>query len=468
MESALDEHIRKAISRHQPVDNTGVAVSVVKDARLWFHQGYGHRRRGASSSSVTSSTIFGIGSITKPFTSLAWAIHTETRSASLDDPISLYDRDIVLKDQDTTAKITVRDVLAQRTGLPRHDALWYLGGYAADDLVRRLQYLDPSALTKFRGEGCYNNLMYTAAGQLLGRSVGDEWEHCVQRTILDPLEMKHTTFTIRALKDAEEYAAPYLKDTEMEPKDVSNIAPAGAINSNALDMAKWMELFLRGGVTPKGKVLLSSTALDKLFHSETPINWRGQQIHYGLGWFICTHGEHKVLQHTGATDGYSAIVVLVPAAKLGVCVLTNQHASFLPDRVAEAVLEVVLGKVGGWRKWRISKGARRDLVGLTLPPLRSLPEPPETDDPYKGTYNDPGYGDMRICNEGGHRWLNWTHNHWRLRRAPPWFLPLFYFWIAGYGRRQIVPIWIRSEPNGGKSFAMPLEPEVPKIRFYRG
>ena len=106
------------------------------------------------------------------------------------------------------------------------------------------------------------------------------------------------------------------------------------------------------------------------------------------------------------------------------------------------------------------------LVVLDRTPLPFLPAP--SDNPYEGTYNDPGYGDMLICNAGGHRWLHWTRNRWRLKRAPPWFLPFFYFWIEGYGRRQIVPIWIRGEPNGGKSFALPLEPAVSKIRFYRG
>jgi CubicO group peptidase (beta-lactamase class C family) len=467
VESDLEERLSQAILRHQPVDNTGVAVSVVKDEELWFHSGYGHRQRGGSSAPVTSSTSFGIGSISKPFTSLAWAIHTENGGPDLRRPISEYDDGIVLKDRANTKKITVHDILAQRTGLPRHDVLWYIGGYHADELVERLRHLDPGILEKFRGDGCYNNLMYTAAGRLLGRSVGGSWEDYVKREILDPLEMKDTTFTIEALKNAREYAVPCLKDTEMVPKDVSNIAAAGAINSNALDMAKWMQLFLRCGVTHKGEVLLSSGAVDKLFHRETPIEWRRQHIHYGLGWFVSTRGQYGVLHHTGSTDGYSAIVVLVPEVKLGICVLTNQHASYLPDRVAEAALEVVLGPAGGWRKWRISKKSRRGLSDWTLSWLPSLPTPPSNGDRYAGNYKDLGYGEMTICNEGGHRWLRWTDNRWRLRRALPWFLPLFYFWIEGFGQRQIVPIWIRGERNGGKSFAIRLEPEVSRIRFYR-
>jgi CubicO group peptidase (beta-lactamase class C family) len=467
VKSTLDERLRKTISRHQPVENTGVAVVVVKKGVLWFHEGYGLRQRGDSSSHVTSLTSFGIGSVTKPFTSLAWAIHAEHGGPSLDEPICRYDSHIVLGNKNKTKQITVRDILAQRTGLPRHDVLWYVGGYSADDLVERLRHLDPSALPKFRGEGCYSNLMYTAAGQLLGRNAGGGWADYVQKKILDPLGMQHTTFTIGALKGAGEYAAPWLKDTRMEPKDVSNIAPAGAINSNALDMAKWMELFLRRGKTSNGTPILSPGGVDQLFHRETPIKWGGQQIHYGLGWLISSRGEHRVVYHTGTTDGYSAIVVLVPAIRLGICVLTNQHGSYLPDRVAETALEVILGKPGGWREWRLSKDSRCDPLGLISSLLPALPELPVSDDDYEGTYSDPGYGDMRIGNAEGRRWLHWTHNRWRLRRSPPWFLPLFYFWIEGFGRRRIVPIWIRGEPNGGKSFGVPLEPAVSKIRFYR-
>jgi CubicO group peptidase (beta-lactamase class C family) len=468
MKSTLDERLRKTIQRHQPVEHTGVAVAVVKEGQLWFHEGYGLRQRGDSSSRVTSLTSFGIGSVTKPFTSLAWAIHAETARISLDEPILRRDSAIALKDRGKTRQITVRDILAHRTGLPRHDALWYLGGYSADKLVERLQYLDPSDLTEFRGKGRYNNLMYTAAGQLLGRNVAEEWADYVQRIILDPLEMNHTTFAVEALKHAQEYAAPYRKNTPMEPKDVTNIAPAGAINSNALDMAKWMQLFLRGGETRDGNPILSPEGVEELFRSETPIEFRGQQIHYGLGWFISSRGEHKVVHHTGATDGYSAIVALVPAVGMGVCVLTSQHQSCLPDRVAETALEVILGRAGGRRRWRLSKDPRRDWVGLISLAPPSPSGPPVSDDTYEGIYSDPGYGDMRISNADGKRWLHWTHNRWRLRRAPPWFLPVFCFWIEGYGRRRIVPLWIRNEPNGGKSFGIPFEATVSKIRFYRG
>jgi CubicO group peptidase (beta-lactamase class C family) len=464
----LDQILRDAIEEHEPVPDTGVAVAVIQNHNLLFSEGYGKRDREAGLD-VSAQTTFGIGSVTKPFTALAWAIHEEAGGQNINDPIVNHQPSFAVKDGSVTPQMSVRDLLSQQTGLPRHDVLWYLGGFDRPDLVRRLQYLDPDPLADYRQKGKYNNLMYTAAGWVLEESSGSPWSDFVQTHILDPLDMNDTSFTVDALKQATEYAAPYLLDTRMdEPKDVTNIAPAGAINSTVLDMAKWLELYLNGGKSSSGDVILSDQKTQKQLDPVVPMEWRGKSIHYGLGWFISEHDGHTITFHTGSTDGYSAIAVLVPDEDLGVCILTNQHSTLLPDRLAEVVVNFLLGQSATDDGWKAAMASEAEPFFSVLPPSPlAPPASPPVADTYSGRYKDDGYGEIKIERDSVGRWLSWADYRWRLWRLPPWFLPWFAFRVAGYGRKQIVPIWIRRESQGGRSFAIPFEPEVDTIRFFR-
>ena len=139
--------------------------------------------------------------------------------------------------------ITPRDLLCHRSGLPRHDLVWY----GADDLSRkdlfdRLQYLEPSK--GFREVWQYQNGMFMTAGYLVEQVSGQSWESFVQKKILDPLEMKSTNFSIFDMQKAPDYSKPYgeIKDKveELPYRNFDAMGPAGSINSNVMDMSNWV------------------------------------------------------------------------------------------------------------------------------------------------------------------------------------------------------------------------------------
>src|SRR5206468_736876 len=100
----------------------------------------------------------------------------------------------------------------------------------------------------------YDNLMYIAAGQIIPAVTQSTWEDYVKQTILHPLGMTATNFSNSSWRADDNYAWPHskipgvLQAIDFVPLD--NAAPAGAINSSAAEMAKWMLLQLNRGKFP--------------------------------------------------------------------------------------------------------------------------------------------------------------------------------------------------------------------------
>jgi len=93
-------------------------------------------------------------------------------------------------------RLTPRDLVTHRSGLPRHDLMWYKSTASREELVRRLRYLEPSA--DFRGAVQYQNLMYMTAGYLAGSIAGRSWEDLVRERIFAPLGMARSLFSSTA------------------------------------------------------------------------------------------------------------------------------------------------------------------------------------------------------------------------------------------------------------------------------
>jgi CubicO group peptidase (beta-lactamase class C family) len=304
---ALEKVISDAILELEPVTDSGIAVAVIKDGRLQYSGGFGFRDRCAPAK-VDANTLFGIGSATKAFTSMAISLLAEQNPAplQLDVPIKQYLPDFAMKDPEATTKMTLEHILSHRTGLPRHDALWYLGPFARSQLIYRLRYLDPYPHA-FGNRFVYNNMMYMVAGSVLEAVAGQTWENFVKTRIFSPLRMSQTDLSIGELSTRANYAKPYQLKTEMPIKDVENIGPAAEINSNVLEMANWVLLFLNHGLTSNGARLITAADLERMY---TPyVTVPGQPgTGYGLGWFVGKIHDKRLVFHQGDTDGYSTYV----------------------------------------------------------------------------------------------------------------------------------------------------------------
>jgi CubicO group peptidase (beta-lactamase class C family) len=472
--------VKDAIQKLQPIENTGVAVAVVKDGKLAFAGGYGYRDRGTQAR-VNAETCFAVGSATKAFTSMAIAMLVEEGKLNLDVPVQQLLPDFQMKDPQASSQATLRDILCHRTGLAPHNALWYIGPFDRSELFYRLRYLDSVPMqgggTAFRKIFVYNNLLYGVAGHLVEMLIGISYEDILEGRIIGPLGMTATTLSLADLTTSANYAKGYESAGELPLKNWDNIGAAAEINSNVLDMAKWVQLFLRKGLSSTGSVLISQPALEHLYAPLIGTD-DGHGSGYGLGWYVGTVqsqlADKRIVFHPGDADGNAAYVSFMPDEGLGVIVLTNQHCTqnlvdTWPNKVATAIYDQLLhGCITG--QLVLPPRPSEAAAAANAAPNASPAVAPAILAPgdYTGMFSNPGYGDMVVSRSGNNLNISYYGLSWPLQ---PQADPLsFRFDVLAFG--TVFPVFVhfvRGSNGAIESFVAPLviKPKVILIPFLK-
>jgi CubicO group peptidase (beta-lactamase class C family) len=473
--------VKDAVQKLQPVGDAGVAVAVVKDGRLAFAGGFGLRDRGAALK-VDAETRFAIGSATKAFTSMAISMHVEEGKINLDVPVQQLLPDFQMKDSQAASQTTLRDILCHRSGLAPHNSLWYLGPFTRSELLYRLRYLEPFPVpggTAFRTTFLYNNIMYAVAGHLLEILFGVSYEDILETRIFGPLGMAATSLSLADLTSSANYAKGYEKADELPLKDFANIGPAAEINSNVLDLAKWVELFLRKGLASNGTVMISQASLDQMYAPLMSTD-DGTGTSYGLGWTIGTikinQQDKRVIFHTGDADGNSAYVSFMPDDGLGVIVLTNQHCTqdlinIWPDGVATAVYDHLLhGRVTGQLVLPPRAGLPAAAPGAAAAdPFAAAAVAPVIASPgdYTGMFSDAGYGELVVSRSGNDLNISYYGLSWPLQ---PLTDTIFRFDVQGFGTDfPVIVKFVRNSSGSINALAasLVLKPTILWIPFLK-
>ena len=131
---------------------------------------------------------------------------------------------------------------------------------------------------------------------------------------------------------------------------LDNAGPAGAINSGAADMAKWVQLQLnRGKFVDREGRLFTEQRSKEMWTPQTilPIGdpppplagLKANFADYALGWGLRDYHGRKLVGHTGGVAGFVSRVMLVPEENLGVVVLTNAEEGGAFDSILYHVLD---------------------------------------------------------------------------------------------------------------------------------
>jgi CubicO group peptidase (beta-lactamase class C family) len=453
----------------------GLAIAIVKDGAVVFSQGFG-KRNIAQGLDVTPSTLFPIASCTKAFTATALGMLVDEGMLEWDAPVRNYLPAFKLHDPVASERMTSRDLLTHRSGLPRHDQVWYNSPLSRQEIFDRLQYLEPSQ--DFRSLWQYQNLMYMTAGYLLEKISGQTWEEFVQQRIFTPLGMAASNFSIAETKSRADFSLPYDEiKGEVQAIDFYErqqaIGPAGGINSSVEDMSKWLLLQLN-----KGKVgdqqIITEAQLAQIHtpHMAIPEPHRYTERSYpsyALGWIVMTYRGHLLVQHSGGIDGFSTLTTFLPDDNIGIVILSNKNGCPVHTIVTYNACDRLLGLDEiGWNE-RIGKEYRE-----TMDALKKSMEPnfddrvPDTQpshdlDAYTGEFEHPAYGTITVRRDGEQLWL--THHKLDV--------PLTHFHYDIF-QVTIERFFFSSKVNfftGHKgeieSLAIALEPAVQPITFKR-
>ena len=149
----------------QGLNVPGVAVAIIIEDEVVLAKGYGFKDL-EKKVPMTPDTLLAIGSASKAFTVFALGTLVDEGKLDWDKPLRNYIPWFRLYDSYASERLTPRNSVTHRSGLPRHDLMWYNNTtISREDLVRRLAYLKPTA--DLRAVWQYNNLMFLTAGYLV-------------------------------------------------------------------------------------------------------------------------------------------------------------------------------------------------------------------------------------------------------------------------------------------------------------
>ncbi len=412
--SGFDQYMEQLL---QDWNAPGVGVGVVVKGKLVFVKGYGYRDYDKKTP-ITGNTLFQIASNSKLFTAVAVGMEVENGKLEWDKPIKEFVPAIEFYNDELNNNVTMRDMLSHRTGISRHDLIWFKSEFSRKQLFDKLKYLEPSQ--PLRQGFIYNNLMYTAAGYSIELLTGKTWEEYLQANILNPLDMKSTVFTIADMRKSSDYFTPYdeKRDTNiLHPipwyEEQGGVGPAGAVISNINDMSHWLVALMNDGKY-KDKQVIPSAVLQATLQPSIPtgnsITAKYKEMQnpvYGMGRWVSSYRGHLYTEHGGALDGIYSQVSFMPQDSIGVIVFAiGDHCRPLIEIVNFNVYERLLGlDQTPWKERRlkeylegkklIREARQKASVGRIAGTKPSHPM-----DDYLGEYEHPAYGIIKITKKG--------------------------------------------------------------------
>lgn len=392
----------------------GVGIGIVKNGKLVFVKGYGYRDY-AKKLPITENTLFQIASNSKLFTATAVGFLVDEGKLDWDKPIKTFAPSIEFYNDELNNTITIKDMLSHRTGVTRHDLIWYKSDFTRAELFTKLKYLEPAQ--PLRQGFLYNNLMYAASGQIIELMEGKTWEQYVQEKILNPLQMSHTVFSVDAMQKQMDYFVPYneKRDTNIlfeaeYMNETDGLGPAGSIVSNISDLSHWLSALMNKGMYEGKQVIPESIVNATLAPSIALTNGLLEQGYtemlnpvYGMGRQTCVYRGHQLALHGGDLRGIHSQISYMPQDDLGVIVFVIGDHSLRYNSITYNIYEHLLGlSITPWSKRglenrdaskKLSKDGRAKAnVGKVQ---NTKPSHPITD--YVGDFENPAYGIASIA-----------------------------------------------------------------------
>ena len=420
----LDSFVRKRMKDWRV---HGCAVGIVKGDRVVHAKGYGTAdvERGLP---VTDRTSFYTASFGKTFTATLAAILVDEGKVEWDTPVREYVPWFRMSDPVATERATIRDFLAQRTGLGSHDRMWINTDMGRTEVLKRLLHLEPKC--EFRSRFEYANTNYVVAGAVMEHVTGESWENMVRSRILEPARMGSSFFATDRTRYRDEIPTgyelhngkvmPYLRSFRKRWSfaEISGPAtPAGSIFSNVSDMCRYVEMHMRGGRLGRHRIV----SAENLKETHRPhVLWpnlgNGKELlhaFYGMGWLIQPYRGFQCIYSGGNGCGFGCRAAFFPSESLGVVVLTNQVGTHMLKVIAHNIYDRMLGlRQLPWNSRYLEIAARtRSTTGEARRKRKSVSARPLHR--YVGEYDHPAYGRLAVSEHSGR--LKLDHNGFPFR-----------------------------------------------------
>jgi CubicO group peptidase (beta-lactamase class C family) len=297
-------------------DMAGAVVVVVKDGTVLLQKGYGYADMSKKLRMDPEQTMVRIGSTSKLFTWTAVMQLVEKGQLDLDRNINDY-LDFTIPD-DFGKPVTLRDLMNHRGGFEEglKDILWTNPHGVPSTEAYLKEHKRPMLFTP--GEvPAYSNYGAALAGYIVERISKEPYERYIERHILVPLGMTHTSFDQPL---PERFAAAVSKGYRTAsappgPYELIVTRPAGSGTTTAADMSRFLIAHLQDGHFGDAAILQVETAQRMHSPSESAPPGFATMAH---GFFRELHNGRTVLGHGGDTIFFHNEFELLPAEGVGI------------------------------------------------------------------------------------------------------------------------------------------------------
>jgi CubicO group peptidase (beta-lactamase class C family) len=389
----------------------GLALGIVYKDQLIYGKGYGYRDL-ENKLPVQTTTLFPIASNTKLFTATASCMLADEGKLSLDKPVRNYLPILNFSTDELNTKVTLRDMLSHRTGLPRYDGIWVASPFTRKETVSKIVYMKPQL--GLREGYIYNNMMFAATGAVLENVTGMSWEEVIRTKIFQPLQMNTSCFSNEEMMRTGNFSRAYFEpDSTRKLKRIEYVAqsdalgPAGTIKSSVEDMSHWMIAQLNGGKY-KAQQAIPENAIKQTLVPNNVADKEGKWDElsnslYCMGRVIQTYKGNKIATHTGAIDGYYSNLTFLPRQGLAIFIVYNaDEAGSMRGVIAFPVIDRLLDLPNTPWSERLMKDylqakvdSKKFLDSLKTTQVKNT-VPSHPLNAYTGIYSNPIYGEVTI------------------------------------------------------------------------
>jgi CubicO group peptidase (beta-lactamase class C family) len=273
----------------------GCAAGVYRDGEIVFSGRYG-----------VTPAAFNLGSLSKPFTTLAALLLEKRRQLSMDDDVRRWVPELL----DHDPKIRVRDLIQHTSGLRDYGTLEVLSGKPVKSMPDFVALMSAQRAFNFepgtRHE--YSHSDYGVLGLIVERVAGVPFGVHLKQTVFEPLGMKGT----------------FVKEGTFGGDNV---------HSTIDDLARW------DGNLAKGTVGGAAT-IERML--SRPKLWNGETIPYAYGLRLGTYRGLRIVSRGGHAPGTRTEFIRFRDKAVTVTALCNGD-DLDAKRFAEGVADIYLG-----------------------------------------------------------------------------------------------------------------------------
>lgn len=311
-------------------NNFSGTVLVAKGDKIIFQKGYGQANieHGVRNS---TSTVFQIASVSKPFTAAAIMSLSEQGKVDLKAPLTT-----ILPDYPGAEKLTVHHLLTHTSGIPN------INDFDEYDDIQRQPHTPEQLVTYFKDKPLefepgarysYSNSNYNLLALIVEKASGRDFGSFLADRIFNKLELARTGHHGSA--------------AQIIPLAANGYAPTGA---TGLERASYIDWSVKTG---NGSLYSDAEGVARFLHGvhsgrilapgSLRASFTPHTANVGYGWFL-THANGREIHHAnGRSPGFAAQADYYVKEGVSVVVLANTYVSVTTE-IARAVGALYFGE----------------------------------------------------------------------------------------------------------------------------